>query len=86
MLFRSLLQLARFNEIIAQVADGWRLNLLCDYLYTLSGLYMKFYENCPVLSAPETDIRSSRLTICSETARVLKLGLSLLGLKTVERM
>lgn len=83
---RLLLQLARFNEIIAQVADGWRLNLLCDYLYTLSGLYMKFYENCPVLSAPEADIRSSRLTICSETARVLQLGLSLLGLKTVERM
>lgn len=83
---RLLLQLARFNETVAQAADGWRLNLLCDYLYTLSGLYMKFYENCPVLSAPEASIRSSRLTICAETARILKLGLGLLGLKTVERM
>ncbi|MGM9991306.1 MAG: arginine--tRNA ligase [Candidatus Bruticola sp.] len=83
---RLLLQLARFNEVIVQVSDGWRINLLCDYLYNLSGLYMKFYENCPVLSAPEADIRGSRLTICSETARILQLGLGLLGLKTVERM
>ena len=83
---RLLLQLARFNEIVAQVADGWRLNLLCDYLYSLAGFYMKFYENCSVLNASDDQTRLSRLTLCSETARILKLGLGLLGIKTVERM
>lgn len=83
---RLLLQLARFNEIVAQVADGWRLNLLCDYLYNLAGFYMKFYENCSVLNASDAQTRLSRLTLCSETARILKLGLGLLGIKTVERM
>lgn len=83
---RLLLQLARFNEIIMQAADGWRLNLLCDYLYNLSGLYMKFYENCSVLNAPDDSVKASRLALCMHTARVLKLGLGLLGIKTVERM
>ncbi|MBQ7529050.1 arginine--tRNA ligase [bacterium] len=82
---RLLLQIARFNDVIEQVVDGWRINLLCEYLYNLSGFYMKFYENCPVLSA-ENKTKRSRLAICTESARVLRLGLGLLGIDTVERM
>ena len=83
---RLVLQLARFNETLLQVVDGWRLNLLCDYLYRLSGLFMKFYENCTVLNAQPEQVRRARLALCAQTARVLKLGLGLLGIKTVERM
>ncbi|MBQ7502734.1 arginine--tRNA ligase [bacterium] len=83
---RLLLQLARFNDIIDQAADGWRINLLCEYLYNLAGFYMKFYECCSVLNAEDGETKLSRLGLCRETAKVLRIGLGLLGIKTVERM
>ena len=46
---------------------------------------MSFYETCPVLSGAEAE-RNSRLVICATTARTLQLGLSLLGIETVEQM
>ena len=82
---RLALHLARFAEMVEGAVDGWRLNLLCDYAYTLAGLYMKFYENCPVLSA-EPAVRNQRLQLCDLSGRVLKTVLSLLGLRVVERM
>ncbi len=79
------LQLCRFAETIDSVAGGLRVNMLTDYLYDLSGAFMKFYECCPVLSA-ETAIRKSRWGLCDLTSRVLRIGLGLLGIRVVERM
>lgn len=83
---RLALHVARFGETLDAVVNGWRLNLLCEYLYQLSGLYMKFYENCPVLAAPSPELRTSRLALCAVTAETLRTGLGLLGIRAVERM
>ncbi len=83
---RLAMHLARLDETLDQVVSGWRLNLLCEYLYGLAGLFMKFYENCPVLGAPTPEQRASRLDLCEKAARVLKVGLELLGIRVVERM
>jgi len=79
-------QVLRFAETIDSVAGGLRINLLTDYLYELAGAFMKFYESCPVLAAETADRRASRLKLCDLTARALKVGLDLLGIRTVERM
>ena len=60
-------------------------NLLCNYLYELAGLFMSFYEACPVLKADEP-VKSSRLLLCSISAETLRKGLELLGIETVEKM
>ena len=79
------LQLLRFQEAIDAVARECLPHYLCTYLYDLAGTFMKFYEACPVLSAaPAT--RSSRLALCAQTAAVMRRGLDLLGIDTVERM
>jgi arginyl-tRNA synthetase len=67
------------------VVEEYRPNFLCNYLYELAGKFTSFYENCPVLKADDAT-RASRLALCSLTARVLKLGLSVLGIETVEQM
>ena len=46
---------------------------------------MKFYEQCPVLRADEP-LRTSRLLLALLTARILRQGLDLLGIETLERM
>ncbi len=79
-------QILRFAETIDGVASGLRLNLLTDYLYELAGLFMKFYEQCPVLKAGSEAARASRLRLCDLTARVLRVGLDLLGIRVLERM
>ncbi len=58
-------------------------HILCQYLYELAGSFSSFYEACPILNAEETT-KNSRLKLAL-TAKTLKQGLDLLGIKTVER-
>ncbi|MEP0846748.1 MAG: arginine--tRNA ligase [Phycisphaerae bacterium] len=80
------LRLARFRETIEVVAADLTPNVLCGYLYELAGDFMRFYEACPVLAAPDESTRLARMRMCDLSARTLKLGLGLLGIETVERM
>ena len=77
--------LLRFDDVLLQVAADAYPNHLCTYLMDVAGAYMKFYENCPVLNAPEPT-RTQRLVLCARTAGTLKKGLDLLGIGVLERM
>jgi arginyl-tRNA synthetase len=79
-------QLLNFGITLEAVAEEYRPNFLCNYLYELAGKFTAFYENCPVLKAEDDVTRASRLTLCDLTARVLKQGLETLGIATVEQM
>ncbi len=79
------LKLLQFTESVETLADECLPNQLCLYLYELSGLFMKFYECCPVLKAEGT-VQQSRLGLCQLTALTLKQGLELLGITTLEQM
>jgi arginyl-tRNA synthetase len=77
--------LLNFGLVVEAVAEDYRPNFLCNYLYELAGHYTNFHENCPVLKA-EPARRASRLLLCDLTARVLKQGLELLGIEPLEQM
>jgi arginyl-tRNA synthetase len=77
--------LTRFEEVLLQVASDAYPHHLCAYLMDLAGAYMRFYETCPVLNAPEPT-RTGRLVLCERTAATLKEGLGLLGIGVLERM
>ncbi|MBD2022323.1 arginine--tRNA ligase, partial [Leptolyngbya sp. FACHB-36] len=81
-LAKHLLQL---ESVLMQVSHDLLPNRLCEYLFQLSQKYNQFYDRCPVLQAEEPQ-RTSRLMLCDLTARTLQLGLSLLGIQTLERM
>lgn len=78
-------QLIALNDVVHQVAAKGMPHLLCNYLYDLSGLFMSFYEACPILSADDS-LKASRLQLAALTAKVIKQGLALLGINTLERM
>ncbi|HEY3246610.1 MAG TPA: arginine--tRNA ligase, partial [Phycisphaerae bacterium] len=81
--------LLKFSEVIEQAARELRPNLLTDYLYELSKRFSLFYDRrhgVRVIDAEPPALRLSRLRLCDLTARTLKLGLSLLGIATVEQM
>jgi arginyl-tRNA synthetase len=77
--------LLNFGLVLEAVAEEYRPNFLCNYLYELAGKFTSFYENCPVLKS-EGDTRATRLLLCDLTARVLKQGLDCLGIETLEQM
>ncbi len=79
------LKVLQFPEILEMVARDCFPNTLCNYLYELSGLFMKFYEACPILKA-EDAVRDSRLALSGLTAETLQTGLDLLGIETLEQM
>jgi arginyl-tRNA synthetase len=79
------LALARFPEVLEDVEADYRPNLLTAWLYDLAGRYSVFYDALPVLKA-EPETCRSRLALCDLTGRVLRKGLDLLGIGTVERM
>ncbi|WP_270501844.1 arginine--tRNA ligase [Kluyvera ascorbata] len=79
-------RLLQFEETLNVVARDGTPHVMCAYLYDLAGLFSGFYEHCPILSAENESVRSSRLKLALLTAKTLKLGLDTLGIETVERM
>lgn len=77
--------LMNFGLVLEAVAEDYRPNYLCTYLYELAGHFARFYESCPVLKAEPQD-KADRLALCELTGKVLKLGLNVLGIETTERM
>jgi len=77
--------LVRYGEVLPTILEDHRPNLLANYLLELARSFHSFFEACPVLKA-DADIRSSRLTLCALTSKVLRHGLGLLGIQCPERM
>jgi arginyl-tRNA synthetase len=79
------LQLLGFSGAVAETAEAYSPAKLCAYLFDLASTFTTFYEGCRVLVDDET-VRTSRLALCDLTARVLALGLSLLGMDAPDQM
>jgi arginyl-tRNA synthetase len=79
------LELLRFGEALEDVETDSRPNVLTAWLYDLAGCYSTFYDSLSVLKAEGAE-RESRLALCDLTGRVLRRGLDLLGIGTVEKM
>ncbi len=78
-------ELLKLDAVIAEVEAELLPNRLCSYLFELSQVFNRLYDQVPVLKA-EQPARSSRLALCRLTTDTLKLGLGLLGIPTLERM
>ena len=79
------LQLLGFAEAVEATAETLSPSKLCAYLFELATTFTSFYEACRVLIDDE-ELRVSRLGLCDLTARVLEVGLSLLGMEAPEQM
>ncbi|MGW1768512.1 arginine--tRNA ligase [Streptomyces sp. NPDC002073] len=80
------LHLDAFGELIAEAAAEYAPHKLAAYLYQLASLYTTFYAECPVLKADTAEQVENRLFLCDLTARTLSKGMSLLGIRTPERL
>ena len=82
---RLAIRLARYPDAVRDAAAQAKPSLLADTLYDLSQAYSSFYQNVPFLKA-DPGIRESRVRLCDLVAKILRHGLSLLGIQTPERI
>ncbi|MBD3613216.1 arginine--tRNA ligase [Kingella kingae] len=78
-------ELLKFEDVVASVAETSYPHYLAAYLYQLATLFSRFYEACPILKA-EGDVRDSRLKLAKLTAETMRTGLDLLGIDVLEVM
>jgi len=75
----------QFPEIVQQAAVQLSPNLIANYLYDLAQKYNYFYQKNKILESEE-GTKKFRLMLTQAVGKVIKEGLYLLGIKTVERM
>lgn len=80
------ISLLQFEEHISKTTKFGMPNILCNYLYSLSKVFSKFYEKCPILYIKDTQLKTSRLQLILLTIRTLRIGLNFLGIPLVNKM
>jgi arginyl-tRNA synthetase len=75
-----------FGYAVAQCARVYALNSLALYLYELAEKANRFYEQVHINDDTDDLRKAARLKLISAVMDVLKRGLGLLGIQTLERI
>ena len=78
--------LADFPSVVEAAGQSYSPALIANYVYDLVKLYNQFYHDCSILKESDEAVRSLRLTLSDQTARVVATGMKLLGINVPERM
>ena len=78
--------LADFPSTVQEAGRDYSPAVIANYVYELVKQYNQFYHDYSILREEDAAVRSLRLTLCEVTARVVKTGMGLLGIKVPERM
>ena len=84
---RLAVMLLRFEDVLTRAATDTSPNQITTYLYDLVTLFMRFYEQNPILrSDVDEKTKMSRLQLADLTAKTIKQGLALLGIEVVNKL
>ncbi|HHO65307.1 MAG TPA: arginine--tRNA ligase, partial [Epsilonproteobacteria bacterium] len=76
---RLAVMLLRFEDILERAAEDASPNQITSYLYELATLFMRFYEQNPILKeGVDEETKMSRLQLADLTAKTIKQGLDIL--------
>ena len=79
-------ELLRFPQAVVKSYESYRPNIIADYLFDTAKLFNNFYNSSSILKEEDKKVMDARILLAEKTAFVLKEGLSLLGINTVNRM
>jgi arginyl-tRNA synthetase len=66
-----------------EASEKYNPAILAEYLLNLARKYNEFYAKCRIIGEPEEE---KRVFLTQVSAKVIKDGLDILGIKTVEKM
>lgn len=77
--------LGNFKDVVAKAGEKYEPSLITRHLTEIAKNFNKFYNACQI-NVEEEKIKEERLALTYATSIVVKTGLGLLGIKTVEQM
>ena len=84
---RLALKILQLEDVLIATYKDAKPHYITSYLYDLTTLFMKFYENNPILKEGiDEETKRSRLSIALAVANTIKLSLDILGIGVLERM
>ena len=84
---KNLIQLlADFAVTVKQAGDDYLPSVIANYCYDLTKEYNQFYHDFSILREENPDVKMFRLALSANVAKVIKLGMGLLGIELPERM
>ena len=78
--------LADFAGIVRQAGTDYSPSVIANYCYDLVKEYNQFYHDFSILREENEAVRQFRLVLSAEVAKIVKLGMGLLGIEVPERM
>lgn len=83
----GLIQLtADFASVIKEAGSEYSPAIVANYIYDLVKEYNQFYHDFSILREENSEVKAFRLVLSSNVAKVVKSGMSLLGIDVPERM
>ena len=79
-------ELLRFPQTVVKSYESYRPNIIADYLFDIAKLFNNFYNSSSILKEENKKVMDARILLAEKAAFILKEGLSLLGINTVDRM
>lgn len=84
--FTLLKDIAGLQDAVQAAADSYEPCLLVRQLISVARSFNRYYHNVSILKSENEALSLARLALCRLMAEQISFGLSLLGIKTVERM
>ena len=75
-----------FEKKIKQAGEEFSPSQIAQYLFDLAKEYNRFYAELSIFNESDPKVQSFRIAISAMTAKTIKAGMKLLGIKVPERM
>ena len=78
-------KLAGFEDVVIKAKEKYEPSLITRHLTDIASSFNKFYNSSKIMVDDEK-LKEERLALTYATSIVIKSGLAILGIKTVEKM
>ena len=79
-------KLNQFGTAVRQAGTDYSPSGICNYCYELTKAFNQFYHDFTILGETDTNLKLFRLSLAKAVAKVVNLGMGLLGIEMPERM
>ena len=75
-----------FGAAVEQAGKDYSPSGIANYCYELTKVFNQFYHDYSILNEPDEEKKAVRLVLAKNVAKIIKKGMSLLGIEVPERM
>lgn len=79
-------QLAEFAAVVKQAGEDYSPSVIANYVYDLVKEYNQFYHDFSILREEDRAVKLFRIVLSANVAKVVRLGMGLLGIEVPDRM